>query len=162
MHVIAAKAVCFGEALRPEFLWYQHQVVANAKALEETLRSYGMPMVTDGTDNHLLLLNTWDSVGLTGKQAEDALAEIGITANKNSLPNDLLAVSETSGIRIGTPALTTRGMKEKEMKEIVTIICEAFLRRADVLRDLKWQTGREHYKTQVRALLRAFPYLYAY
>ena len=119
-------------------------------------------MVTGGTDNHLLLLNTWDSVGLTGKQAEDALAEIGITANKNSLPNDLLAVSETSGIRIGTPALTTRGMKEKEMKEIATIICEAFLRRADVLRDLKWQTAREHYKTQVRALLRAFPYLYAY
>ena len=124
-----------------------------------------MPMVTGGTDNHLLLLNTWDSVGLTGKQAEDTLAEIGITVNKNSLPNDPLAVSKTSGIRIGTPALTTRGMKEQEMREIAAIICEALLRRADALQagsDLKWQTGREYYKTQVRALLHAFPCLYAY
>ena len=129
MHVIAAKAVCFGEALKSEFLWYQHQVVANAKALEETFRSYAMPMVTGGTDNHLLLLDTWDSVDLTGKQAEDTLAEIGITVNKNSLPNDPLAVSKTSGIRIGTPALTTRGMKEQEMREIAAIICEALLRR---------------------------------
>ena len=156
MHVIAAKAVCFGEALKPEFQWYQHQVAANAKALEETFRGYDLPMVTGGTDNHLLLLNTWDSVGLTGKQAEDTLAEIGITVN----------ISKTSGIRIGTPALTTRGMKEQEMKKIATIICEAFLRRADSLQldsELKWQTGRDYFfKNQVQALLQSFPYLYAY
>ena len=140
-------------------------MVANAKALEETFRGYDMPMVAGGTDNHLLLLNTWDSVGLTGKQAEDTLAEIGITVNKNSLPNDSLAVSKTSGIRIGTPALTTRGMKEQEMRKIATIICETFLRRADTLRagsDLKWQTGKDFYKTQVQALLQSFPCLYAY
>lgn len=125
MHVIAAKAICFGEALTPNFAWYQHQVIANAKQLETEFKRYGLPMVTGGTDNHLLLLNTWDSIGLTGKQAEDALAEIHITVNKNSLPGDKLPIAQTSGIRIGTPALTTRGMREPEMREIAAVIHDA-------------------------------------
>ena len=125
MHVIAAKAICFGEALTPNFAWYQHQVIANAKQLETEFKRYGLPMVTGGTDNHLLLLNTWDSIGLTGKQAEDALAEIHITVNKNSLPGDNLPIAQTSGIRIGTPALTTRGMREPEMREIAAVIHDA-------------------------------------
>lgn len=125
MHVIAAKAICFGEALTPNFAWYQHQVIANAKQLEMEFKRYDLPMVTGGTDNHLLLLNTWNSLGLTGKQAEDALAEINITVNKNSLPGDTLPVAQTSGIRIGTPALTTRGMREPEMREIAAVIHDA-------------------------------------
>lgn len=116
-HVIAAKAVAFGEALRPDFKIYIQQVVKNAKALAESLLQENISLVTGGTDNHLLLVDLSES-SVTGKLAETALDEAGITANKNTVPNEKRSPFVTSGIRLGTPALTTRGMKESEMKEI--------------------------------------------
>ncbi len=121
-HVIAAKAVAFREALHPDFKSYIDQVVRNAKALAEALTSHGFSLVTGGTDNHLMLVNLAESkepfAALTGKVAENALDEAGITVNKNTVPNEKRSPFVTSGIRIGTPALTTRGMKEAEMKKI--------------------------------------------
>lgn len=117
MHVIAAKAVAFKEALTPEFKEYQKQVVANAKALAETLLAEGVNLVSGGTDNHLMLLNLVGT-GVTGKQLEKWLDEAHITVNKNAVPNDPEKPFVTSGVRIGTPAVTTRGMKEEDMKVI--------------------------------------------
>jgi glycine hydroxymethyltransferase len=114
-HVIAAKAVAFGEALKPEFKDYIRQVVKNSKALSETMLSHGFNLVTGGTDNHLILINLSDRE-VTGKQAEEALDLAGITVNKNTVPNEKRSPFVTSGIRVGTPAITTRGMKETEMK----------------------------------------------
>lgn len=116
-HVIGAKAVAFGEALKPEFKAYAKQVLLNAKVLSETLLSEGFNLVTGGTDNHLMLLDFSDRE-LTGKDAEMALGRAGITVNKNTVPNEKRSPFVTSGVRIGTPALTTRGMKEEEMKTI--------------------------------------------
>jgi len=121
MHVIAAKAVAFGEALQPEFKDYAKQIKANAKALAEVLIAEGVEIVSGGTDNHLLLLNV-KSLGLTGKVAEHALDEVGITTNKNTIPYDTESPFVTSGIRIGTPAVTSRGFKEEDMKEVGAII----------------------------------------
>ncbi len=121
MHVIAAKAVCFGEALKPEFKDYARQVVANAKRLARGLESQGWRIVTGGTDNHLMLVDV--SVrGLTGKAVEEYLDDIGITVNKNTIPFDKNPPAVASGIRLGTPAITTRGMKEAEMDEIAQIM----------------------------------------
>lgn len=117
MHIIAAKAVCFGEALQPSFKEYAKQVVANAKALAETLMSGGITLASGGTDNHLMLCDV-TSTGLSGKIAEHALDKAGITVNKNMIPYDQRKPLDPSGIRIGTPALTTRGMKEAEMKKV--------------------------------------------
>ena len=117
MHVIAAKAVCFGEALTDEFRQYQHQIILNAKALENALRAGGVRMVSGGTDNHLILLDLCDT-DVTGKQLETWLGEANITVNKNMVPRDQRKPSETSGVRIGTPAVTTRGFKEAEMQKI--------------------------------------------
>ena len=116
-HIIAAKAVCFGEALKPEFKEYQKQVVANAKALEKKLLAEGINLVSGGTDNHLLLLDLRGN-GITGKELERRLDEVHITANKNAIPNDPEKPFVTSGIRLGTPAATTRGFKEAEMERI--------------------------------------------
>ena len=116
-HIIAAKAVCFGEALKPEFKEYQKQVVANAKALEKKLLAEGVNLVSGGTDNHLLLLDLRGN-GVTGKELEHRLDEVHITANKNAIPNDPEKPFVTSGIRVGTPAATTRGFKEAEMELI--------------------------------------------
>lgn len=116
-HVIAAKAVCFHEALQPAFKEYQQQIVKNAKALENALRSNGVRMVSDGTDNHLLLLDLCDTP-VTGKELETWLGMANITVNKNMVPRDQRKPAETSGIRIGTPAVTTRGFKEPEMELI--------------------------------------------
>ena len=121
MHVIAAKAVAFQEASLPEFKIYQHQVVKNAKTLGETLTSEGIRLVSGGTDNHLLLLDLRGQK-LTGKIAEKLLDEVGITANKNAIPFDPEKPFVTSGIRLGTPALTTRGLRETEMKVIGQVI----------------------------------------
>ncbi len=121
MHVIAAKAVAFGEALQPEFKEYAKQIKANAKVLGEVLVAEGVEIVSGGTDNHLLLLNV-KSLGLTGKVAEHALDEVGITTNKNTIPYDTESPFVTSGIRIGTPAVTSRGFKEEDMKEVGAII----------------------------------------
>lgn len=117
MHIVAAKAICFGEALRPEFKVYARQIIANAKALAETLLSGGVRLASGGTDNHLMLADM-TSVGLTGKLAEEALGRCGITVNKNLIPYDERKPMDPSGIRIGTPALTTRGMGTDEMRKI--------------------------------------------
>ncbi len=116
-HIIAAKAICFGEALKPEFKEYQKQVVANAKALEKKLAAEGVNMVSGGTDNHLLLLDL-RGTGITGKELERRLDEVHITVNKNAIPDDPEKPFVTSGIRVGTPAATTRGFKEAEMERI--------------------------------------------
>ena len=122
-HVIAAKAVCFGEALKPEFKDYQRQIVKNAKALENALRQRGVRMVSGGTDNHLLLLDLCDTP-VTGKDLETWLGQANITVNKNMVPRDQRKPAETSGIRVGTPAVTTRGFKEPEMERIAEWIAQ--------------------------------------
>jgi glycine hydroxymethyltransferase len=124
MHVVAGKAVCFGEALRPEFKKYAQQIIDNAKALAETLKAGGATLVSGGTENHLMLADV-TALGLTGKLAEEALGRVGITVNKNMIPFDPRKPLDPSGIRIGTPALTTRGMGVDEMKRIGTWMLEA-------------------------------------
>ena len=121
MHVIAGKAVCFGEALKPEFKDYQAQIIKNAKALEAAFRAEGIKMVSDGTDNHLLLLD-FSGTEMTGKLLETLLEEANITVNKNMVPFDSRSAFQTSGIRLGTPAITTRGAKEDLMLEIAEMI----------------------------------------
>jgi glycine hydroxymethyltransferase len=130
MHVIAGKAVAFGEALRPEFKTYAAQVIANAKVLAEELKAAGFPIVSGGTDNHLMLVDV-TAKGTTGKQAEHALDAAGITVNKNMIPFDPRKPLDPSGIRIGTPALTTRGMKETEMRQIARWITEVLSHPSD-------------------------------
>ncbi len=122
-HVIAAKAVCFKEALEPSFTDYQKQVIKNAKALSDALMERGFTIVSGGTDNHLMLVDL-RSKGITGKEAEKALDEVGITCNKNAIPFDPQKPFVTSGVRLGTPAVTTRGMREADMVEIADIINE--------------------------------------
>jgi len=119
--VTAAKAVAFGEALTPEFKVYQEQVVKNAKALAEALQANGFRLVADGTDNHLILMDVGAS-GFTGKDVANALDKASITANKNGIPFDTKSPFVTSGVRLGTPAVTTRGMKEAEMEQIANFI----------------------------------------
>lgn len=118
MHSIAAKAVAFGEALKPEFVTYAEQVVANAATLADALTAKGFKLVTGGTSNHLLLVNVYDSFGLDGNVVETALDKIGLTLNKNATPDDPLPPFRPSGIRLGTPAITTRGLKETDMERI--------------------------------------------
>lgn len=122
MHIIAAKAACFYEALQPEFKEYSHQVIKNAKALEESLKEEGFRLVTGGTDNHLLLIDVKSSCGITGKKAQRLLDEINITANKNAIPFDTEKPFKASGIRVGTPAMTTKGFKEDDFREVGKII----------------------------------------
>ena len=121
MHTIAAKAVCFGEALKPEFKEYGKRIVANAKAFEEGLREAGFDMVSGGTDNHLILIDL-RSKGITGKDFEKRLDEVGITVNKNAIPDDPQSPFVTSGVRVGTPAATTRGLKEDDFREIARLM----------------------------------------
>jgi glycine hydroxymethyltransferase len=121
MHAIAAKAVAFGEALQPEFKSYIEKVLINAKVLAEALLNEGLTVVSEGTDNHIILLDL-RPIGLTGKEAESILDEVGITANKNAIPHDTASPLVTSGIRFGTPAMTTRGLGPQEMKEIALLI----------------------------------------
>ena len=130
MHVIAAKAVAFGEALQPEFKDYQQQVIDNAKALAESLEKGGLRIVSGGTDNHLVLVDV-KTFGLTGKAAEEALDEVGITVNKNTIPFDEASPFVTSGIRLGTPAMTTRGFTTEDMAEVGNIIVETLTRLKD-------------------------------
>jgi glycine hydroxymethyltransferase len=130
VHIIAAKAVAFGEALRPEFKTYAAQIVANAKVLAEGLQAAGYRLVSGGTDNHLMLVDVFEK-GILGSEAESALGKAGITVNKNSIPWDTNPPLKPSGIRVGTPALTTRGMKEPEMRQIAKWIAEALELRND-------------------------------
>jgi glycine hydroxymethyltransferase len=138
MHTIAAKAVAFRDAMSPEFADYQRQVVINARALGEELMSRGLQLVSGGTDNHLLMVDLTET-GLTGLDAEQALAKAGIVVNKNSVPYDKRGPKLTSGIRLGTPALTTRGMKEAEIRDIARLIVSVLEQPDDekVLRDVK-------------------------
>jgi glycine hydroxymethyltransferase len=149
VHIIAAKAVAFGEALRPEFKDYQQQILKNAKALGETLATEGLRIVSGGTDNHLLLVDVYmDGKGITGKEAEKALDEVHITVNKNTIPFDTQKPFVASGIRLGTPALTTRGMKEEDMREIGRMIASVIHEpesedvKARVRREVLELTGR--------------------
>ncbi len=149
MHVIAAKAVAFGEALRPEFKEYARQIVANARVLAATLMEKGYGIVSGGTDTHLMLVDLRPK-GLTGKEVEEVLGKAAITVNKNTVPGDPQSPFVTSGVRIGTPALTTRGMKENEMREVGDLIHRAIEARADA-RELA------RIKGEVRELAEAFP-----
>ena len=130
VHIIAAKAVCFQEAMQPEFREYARQIVTNAKALAQTLADEGFRIISGGTDTHLMLVDVF-SKGMLGSEAEKALGEAGITVNKNAIPFDTNPPLKPSGIRIGTPALTTRGMKEREMQQIGRWIAEGLLHRND-------------------------------
>ena len=150
MHVIAGKAVAFGEALRPEFRSYQQQVLKNAVALADALMVMGYPIVSGGTDNHLMLIDVFTKNGIGGKQAEQSLDAAGITVNKNMIPYDPRKPMDPSGIRIGTPALTTRGMKESEMKQIAKWI-------ADVLAKPSDDDLRSRIRGNVRELCEQFP-----
>jgi len=130
IHIIAAKAICFQEAMQPEFRDYAKQVVANAKVLAETLAAEGFRIISGGTDKHLMLVDVF-SKGMLGSEAEKALGEAGITVNKNAIPFDVNPPLKPSGIRIGTPALTTRGMREAEMRQVGRWIADALLHRND-------------------------------
>ncbi|TQR18101.1 serine hydroxymethyltransferase [Psychrobacillus soli] len=130
MHVIAAKAVAFGEAQQPEFKEYQAQVIANAKTLADSLVAEGLRIVSGGTDNHVMLVDV-SAIDLTGKIAEHVLDEVGITVNKNTIPYETQSPFITSGVRLGTPAVTSRGFKEEEMKEIASIIAKLLKNHED-------------------------------
>ena len=137
MHVIGAKAQCFYEALQPSFKEYQSQVLKNIQALAQTLKENGLRIISNGTDNHLILVDV-KSIGLTGKEAEEILDKINITCNKNTIPYDTESPMITSGIRIGSPAMTTRGLKEKEFKQIGEIIVSALKNKEEKnLKELK-------------------------
>ena len=136
MHTIAAKAICFLEALTPGFNEYQEQVIKNAKALEESFKALGVRMVSGGTDNHLLLLDFAD-IEMTGAAMEDLLGQASITVNKNMVPRDRRSSAVTSGIRIGTPAVTTRGMKEEDMRLIAEGIADILVRGEEALPQVK-------------------------
>ncbi len=148
MHVIAAKAVAFGEALRPEFAEYQRRIVENARALARALAAEGFRIVSGGTDTHLLLVDL-RSQGVTGAEAERLLEEIGVTVNKNTIPFDPQKPTVTSGIRLGTPAVTTRGMGPTEMAEIAKIIAQVLQERSE--------EARARARTHVRQLCERFP-----
>ena len=151
IHVIAAKAVAFGEALQPSFKTYQEQIVANAKVLAQTLADGGLRIVSGGTDNHLMLVDVYmDGKGITGKAAEKALDEVHITVNKNTIPFDTQKPFTASGIRLGTPALTTRGMKEGEMKQIGEMI-------ASIIREPESEEVRRKVRRDVAELTARFP-----
>ena len=122
MHVIAGKAECFYEALQPEFKIYQEQVIKNISAMANVLKKKGVKIISGGTDNHLILVDVYNSFGVTGKEAEELLDKVHITLNKNTIPNETLSPMKASGVRIGSPAMTTRGFKEKEFEEVAEII----------------------------------------
>jgi glycine hydroxymethyltransferase len=149
VHIVAAKAVALGEALRPEFKIYAAQIVANAKVLAAALKEAGFRIVSGGTDNHLMLVDVFEK-GILGSEAELALGKAGITVNKNAIPYDINPPLKPSGIRIGTPALTTRGMKEPEMRQIAIWITKALEQRND-------DAALERIRKEVAELANHFP-----
>lgn len=149
MHIIAAKAVAFKEALAPEFKEYQKQIIKNAQALADELKNQGFRLVSGGTDNHLMLVDLTSS-GVTGKEAQETLDRAGITVNKNGIPFDTKGPQVTSGIRIGTPAVTTRGMKENEMREIACLI-------ADVIKNINNETKIKAVAEKIKSICANFP-----
>ena len=146
-HIIAAKAQCFYEALQPEFKEYQEQVIKNIQAMADRFKELGDKIISDGTDNHLILLDVYNSFGITGAEAEKILDSIHITVNKNTIPNETLSPMKASGIRIGSPAMTTRGFKEKEFIQVAEIIHKAFI----------FPNLIDEYKTEVLELTKKFP-----
>jgi glycine/serine hydroxymethyltransferase len=148
-HVIAAKAVCFHEALQPPFKAYQQQILNNAQALADGMKRNGFRIVSGGTDNHLMLVDV-GARGVTGKECQAALDQAGITVNKNTIPFETRSPFQASGIRLGTPAVTTRGMKEAEMAAIADMISE-------VLLDIKNLDGCGSVRQRVRELTARFP-----
>ena len=149
MHTIAAKAVCFEEALKPSFKEYNKQIIKNAKVLAETLMANGLRLVSGGTDNHLMLLDLTEQ-GITGLEAETALGKAGITVNKNTIPNETKSPFVTSGLRIGTPAITSRGMKEAEMRLIGNWI-------GTVVKDIHNEAAIKDVHAKVEAMASRFP-----
>jgi glycine hydroxymethyltransferase len=149
MHVIAAKAVAFAEALLPEFKEYQQQVLANAQILSQVIQDRGYSIVSGGTDNHLVLVDLINK-DITGKEADATLHQANITVNKNAVPNDPRSPFVTSGLRLGTPAVTTRGFKEQEMRLVANWV-------ADVLDTIHDESVIAHVKEQVLCLSREFP-----
>jgi glycine hydroxymethyltransferase len=155
VHIIAAKAVAFGEALKEDFKAYQQQIVTNAKALAGELTNQGLRLVSGGTDNHLILVDVFEGgKGITGKVAEKALDEVHITVNKNTIPFDTNSPFVASGVRLGTPALTTRGMREAEMRQIAALI-------ASIIREPESEEVKTRVKKDVAELTEKFP-LYAH
>ena len=150
MHIIAAKAVAFKEALAPSFKTYATQVLSNAKAMEVVFKDNNIRLITGGTDNHLLLADVYGSLGITGQAAETVLDEVGITLNKNMIADDPRSPMNPSGIRFGTPALTTRGMKEKEATRLAEIMIATMKAEADTSTKAKLQS-------EVREICTAFP-----
>lgn len=147
MHIIAAKAVALGEALRPNFRTYQQQIIKNARALADTLMDKGIDLVSGGTDNHLMLMDL-KKLDVSGKELEVRLDQVRITANKNKVPADPRSAEETSGVRLGTPAVTTRGFKEKEMKEVGELIAMA---------TFDYTARRKEILARVDALCKSYP-----
>ena len=152
-HVIAAKAQCFYEALQPEFKKYQRQVIKNMKAMSDEFIKLGYRVVSGGTDNHLILLDVKSSIGLTGKEAEKVLDEVNITVNKNTIPNETESAMVTSGIRIGSPAMTSRGLKASDFKEIARII-------DFTLKNLDDEKKKETARKRVKKITTKYPLWY--
>ncbi len=153
MHVIAAKAVCFDEALRPEFASYAQQIIRNTSHLADELQARGFRLITGGTSNHLILADVYTSFGIDGHEAETAMDAIGLTLNKNAIPDDTLPRFRPSGIRLGTPALTTRGLREEHMSKIAEWMKQAIELRDDT-------AGLEKLRDEVRDFVRDFPLPY--
>jgi glycine hydroxymethyltransferase len=150
MHTIAAKAVCFGEALKPSFRTYAKQILKNAKAMEKVFHSRGVPMIGGGTSNHLILADVYSAFGISGGEAQELLDTVGITLNKNSIADDPRKPMDPSGIRFGTPAITTRGMKEKECAEVASIMLDAIEGRGNAKRT-------KELRERVKRLAKRFP-----
>ena len=150
MNVIAAKAVAFGEALQPSFKEYGKQILKNAKAMEKIFLNEGVRLLAGGTDNHLLLADVYGSLGVTGAEAEVVLDEVGITLNKNMIADEPRTAMDPSGIRFGTPAMTTRGMKENEATRIAEIMIA-------VLKDKDNEQIKSALKAEIEAICTAFP-----
>ncbi len=150
MNLIAAKAVAFGEALNPKFAEYAKQVLKNAKAMEEVLREEGVRMIAGGTDNHLILADVFGSLGVSGKEAQTVLDEVGITLNMNAIADDTRKPMDPSGIRFGTPAITTRGFKEEECKKVAKLMIE-------VLRNKDDEAVKARVKNEIKELANNFP-----
>ncbi|MEK9151187.1 MAG: serine hydroxymethyltransferase [Patescibacteria group bacterium] len=150
MNIIAAKAVAFGEALKPDFKQYARQVLKNAKVLEREMMKRGYRILFGGTENHMIMVDVFSSLGISGKVAEHVLDEVGITVNKNMIPDDPRSPFDPSGIRIGVPAITTRGMKEQEVKELAHIMDEA-------MRNLADRKTLKRLREEVKKMCRKFP-----
>ena len=150
MHQIAAKAVCFGEALQPTFKNYATQILKNAKAMEKVFKDANIRLMGGGTSNHLLLADVWSSLSISGKEAEEVIDKVGITLNKNSIADDMRKPFDPSGIRFGTPAITTRGFKETECARVAELMIEAMKQKDD---DTKLSSIRE----EIRTLCKKFP-----